>query len=449
MMKKFIAVILAFATMLCILCGCKPPVDETPKVVDYAAQVKLDLDSAATLKTKATVHAYIDGDTTHFNVPTSVVPTGILKARYLSVNTPESTGKIEKWGKKASNYTKNTLKSATEIILETDANEWAKDSTGERYLVWIWYKNANMTDYRCLNIELLQEGLAVGSKSSETRYGEICVSAIDQASRLQLHVHSTAKDPDFFEGKAIELDLKELRTNIEKYNGKNVAFEGIVTQYSNQGAYVEQYDENTNMYYGIYVYYGFTAAIGVSDLFTAGYHLRVVGNVNYYETGDSYQISGVDYNAWKPTDPNNLQLLDQESHPIANTLTTAEVFLSKKTVPVTVEVEGEEGETTEEMKEFPYAQLALNTSISMKNLQVIDTYTTTNEGSSSNGAMTLTCKVDGKTVTVRTMVLLDAEGKLVTEDQLMGKTIDVVGIVDCFQGEYQIKVFTYDNITIH
>ena len=132
------------------------------KPVDYAGQIKLDMESTDTIKQKVTVEAFIDGDTTHFNVPTTIVERGILKARYLAVNTPESTGKIEEWGKKASNYTKNTLKNATSIVIETDTNEWAVDSTGERYLVWVWYKTADMTEYRNLNLELLQEGLAVG-----------------------------------------------------------------------------------------------------------------------------------------------------------------------------------------------------------------------------------------------------------------------------------------------
>ena len=69
-----------------------------PEFVDFASQLKFNKNSGR-LNVEVTVHAFIDGDTTHFNVPTDIVPTGILKARYLGINTPESTGKIEKWGK--------------------------------------------------------------------------------------------------------------------------------------------------------------------------------------------------------------------------------------------------------------------------------------------------------------------------------------------------------------
>ena len=60
---------------------------------------------------------------------------------------------------------------------------------------------------------------------------------------MQLYVHSTEKDPDFFYGDSIELDLKELRLNIQSYSGKRVAFEGVVAYYVNQGVYVESFDE--------------------------------------------------------------------------------------------------------------------------------------------------------------------------------------------------------------
>ena len=67
---------------------------------------------------------FIDGDTTHFyinqsgnynNISKTPGIDGVLKARYLGVNTPESTGKIEEWGKKASKFTQEKLATATSI----------------------------------------------------------------------------------------------------------------------------------------------------------------------------------------------------------------------------------------------------------------------------------------------------------------------------------------------
>ena len=90
------------------------------------------------------------------------------------------------------------------------------------------------------------------------------------------------------------------------------------------------------------------------------------------------------------------------------------------------------------------------TSIEMKDLRVVQAYTTTDEESSSFGAITLTCQTtDGLMVDVRTIPLYDENKALITEDLYLGKTIDVKGIVDFFDGTYQIKIFTTNGITIH
>ena len=407
--------------------------------IDYVASTKLDM-SSETNKQEVTVKSYIDGDTTHFYVPTTVVETGVLKARYLAINTPESTGKIEEWGKKAAAFTKEKLKSATSIIIESDDNKWNADSTGDRYLVWVWYKTSESEDYRNLNLEILQNGLAIASNSAQNRYGQICMDAITQAKAHKLHVHSPENDPDFFYGTAVEVTISELRANIESYNGIKVAFSGVIAEKYNNGVYVEAYDEETQMYNGIYVYYGFTLTGAGLQMLSVGNEMRIVGTVSYYETGDSYQVSGLQYRSRKPDDPDNIRLLS-ENNEVAYLETTIETFKSKVTREVIVDGE-------EVLQEFDYAKLCLATSISMKNLKVTDVYTTDNDASSSDGAMTLTCEVDGMKIDVRTAVLYHEDGTIVTEEFFLGKTLDVKGIIDCFDGSYQIKVFSLNDITV-
>ena len=441
--KKALAFSLALCVVLSSLAGCEKSQPTTgataPQVeaVDYAGQLKLDMNSS-TLKQEATVKTYIDGDTVHFNVPESVMEGGVLKARFLAINTPESTGKIEEYGKAASNFTKETLKKATSIILESDNNVWNADSTGGRYLVWVWYKTAEMDDYRNLNIEILQNGLAIASNSGGNIYGSIALSAISQAKEQKLNIHSGKKDPDFYYGEAVELDLKELRTNVEKYSGLKVAFNGIVTMNANETAYVEVYDSETDMYYGMTVYYGYGLNGDGVQILNVGNEVRIVGTVQYYETGGTWQVSGLTYRSMKPNDPGNIQKLS-EGHEPAYALTDPVRFATG-----TLDVVVDETVTTR-----PYAQLALSTTVQMQNLYVKDIYTTNNEESSNNGAMTLTCEVNGVTISVRTVVLLDADGNLVTADALLGKTIDVKGMVDYYDGTYQIKVFSINHITIH
>ena len=405
--------------------------------IDYASEIKLDLNSSDTLKIKADVRLFVDGDTTHFDVDKSIISTGVLKARYLAINTPESTGKIEEYGKKAAKFTKEKLSSATSIYLECEGSALEADSTGDRYLLWIWYKTENSEEYRNLNVEILQNGLAIASSSANNRYGEICMAALNQAKAQKLNVHSGQKDPDFYYGDAHELTLKELRCNIDTYNGTKVAFEGVITKNEGSTVYVETFDAETNMYYGISVYYGYNLTGVGLDIMSVGNEVRIVGSVQYYEAGGTYQISDISYRQMKPNDPNNIQKISSGNQP-AYFPTTPETFANG-----TVCIATEDAEKT-----FKYAELAMNSSISMENLVVTDIYTTTSESSSSQGAMTLTCTRDGVTIDVRTTVLYDENNNLITADAYMGKTINVKGIVDYYSGSYQIKVLSANDITI-
>ena len=412
--------------------------------VDYAAQ--LDFNRASeTVKAEVTVKTFVDGDTVHFYADAAGFPDGVLKGRFLAINTPESTGRIEPYGKAASRYTKEALKDAESIIVESDSDKWELDSTGGRYLVWVWYKKAGMTEYRNLNLEILQNGLAVASNTAGNGYGDICVSALDQAKNLKLNVYSGEKDPEFYDGAAVELTLKELRTNIQSYADMSVAFECVITSNSQDTVYVEQFDEESQMYYGISIYYGNAGLTGDGlKILSIGNKARIVGKVQYYETGVTWQISGLKYRAMKPKDPENIQLIS-EGHSAAYREIDADTFASgTRDILITDPNSGEENTVS-----FRFTELAMNTTVSMKNLTVKNVYTTEKEGSSSSGAMTLSCEVDGIPVKVRTAVLRDENGNLITEDEYLGKTIDVPGIIVYFEGEYQIKVFTPNQITVH
>lgn len=444
--KKLLSLILALCVLVACFTGCKDTTatqsGANGKTVDYVEKTKLDMDSD-TKKQEVTVKSYIDGDTTHFYVPTEISDDGTLKARYMGINTPESTGKIEEWGKKASNFTKEKLSGATSIIVESDDDKWNVDSTGGRHLVWVWYKPADSEDYRCLNLELVQNGLSISCGTTADRYGDAMSNAFQQAKAQKLHVFSGEEDPDFFYGDAYELDLKHLRTNISLYDNTKVAFEGVITYNNNNSVYVEEYDAETDMYYGMSVYYGYETG-ALLNILKVGNRVRVVGTVTYYETGGTWQVSGLKYREMKPDDPSNTIMIS-EGNAASHRETDADIFASgQMDIETVVSLDSEETE----IKTFDYANLAMSTSISMKNLTVVDAYTT-NNGGDSDGAMTLTCKVGDTFVDVRTIVLYDENGNLLTESDYMNKTIDVKGIVDYFSGSYQIKVFTADAITVH
>lgn len=398
---------------------------------DYASEVKLNM-SSETLKQEVTVHAFIDGDTTHFNVPTSVSETGVLKARFLGLNTPESTGKIEEYGKKASKFTREKLENASSIIIESDDGNWNLDSSGAgRILVWVWYRNNENEQYRNLNIELLQNGLAKPYSTANTRYGNVATAALNSAKENKLNLYSGQKDPDFFYGQAIELTLKELRCHIKDYEGSKVAFEGVITMNDGSSIYIEDYDADTGLYYGISVFYGYGLPGKGLEILSVGNRSRIVGSVQYYETGGIYQISGLTYRQMKPKDPGNVQLISS-GHEGAYVLTDAKTFA--------------EGKVQIDSETYDYAYLVQGTTIEMDGLKVVSIYTETNPSSSSVGAMTMHCEKDGVSVDVRTAVLKDEKGNVVTQDAYLGKTIDVRGVVDCFRDDYQIKVLSTKDI---
>lgn len=434
-LQKIISLFLLLGMVAGCFLACRE--EQEPLVAentDFAASVTLDF-SSDTLKEEVTVKTFVDGDTTHFFVPTSVAESGVLKARYLAINTPESTGKIEEYGKKASEFTKEKLSAATSIVIESDDGNWNLDSTGGRHLVWVWYRTDETTPYRNLNIEILQNGLAIASSSANNRYGETCVAAIAQAKAQKLSLYSGQKDPDFFYGDAVELTLSELRTHVADYNGVKVAFEGIIIRNNSNTVYVEDYDAETGIYYGMAVYYGYGLAGEGLEILSVGNRARIVGTVQYYEAGGTYQVSGLSYRAMKPDDPGNIRKIS-DGHSPAYVPTDAKTFVNG-----TISVETEDGAV-----EYPYAALTMNTSLSMQSLTVKSVYTTMNEDSSSFGAMTLTCESDGVTVSVRTVVLYDEEKNVITADAYEGKRIDVRGLVDYFDGTYQIKVFSANDI---
>lgn len=452
MIKKLLCLVLAVVTALGALtfvaCGDGGNGEEK----DYVSQLKLDF-SSNTLKQEVTVKQYVDGDTTHFypkkdSTVTGYYPftetAGYIKARYIAINTPESTGKIEEWGFAAKDFTNEKLKNAKSIIVESDDDKWNIDSTGSRYLLWIWYMPQDGTEYKNLNVEILQNGYAVASATASNRYGEIAVAALEQAQTLKYHVYSGQKDPDFYYGDTVKLTLIELRCHIEEYVGKKVSFEGVVTCEYSKTVYVEEYDVDLDAYFGMPIYYGYNAPTGVLEALTVGNRARIVGTVEFYEAKGTYQVTGLSYRAIKPNDPNNTIKISDGHEPAYKEI-DADTFASGT---LRVPFDKKDGSGEIEYVELPYLEAALGSTVSMNNLTVKSVYTT-NNGGNSDGAMTLTCTTsNGATVSIRTAVLYDENNQLVTADKYKGKKINVRGLVDKYENKYQIYCYRVNQIDV-
>jgi micrococcal nuclease len=385
---------------------------------DFATMVTLDdsnieADFEKTGKGLVTLEQHIDGDTVHF---WNYSHTEVIKARFIAIDTPESTGRVEPWGKPASVYTKRKLKDATQIVLQSDEDGRALTDSNGRYLTWVWYKTSDSGQWRNLNIELLSEGLAMGKSSSSNRYGSVAMEALTSARSERLNLFSGKQDPLFYYGETIELTIKALVTNKSAYHGLKVRFEGLVTKESGGGIYVEEFDEDTQQYYGVYVYGGYASL--APKFLVPGYRLRITGTADNNENF-GFQVSGLSFSMINPTD-DDTQVLEKNVE-VKPTLISA--------------------------KDINDNEMLENTFVKLEGLKVNSIYTTTNETSSSMGAMTLTCSApDGTTVTVRTVVL-QKDGELVTEEYFAGKTMDVCGIITQYEGKPQLKLFTLGDVS--
>ena len=79
--KRFLSLFLLICMSVSCFCGCQTAQqgastssteEELPPFIDFVEQLKLDMDSS-TAKMEVTVKLFIDGDTTHFHVPTPTV----------------------------------------------------------------------------------------------------------------------------------------------------------------------------------------------------------------------------------------------------------------------------------------------------------------------------------------------------------------------------------------
>lgn len=119
----------------------------------------------------AAVVEVIDGDTIHVRLPDGREE----KVRFIGVNSPESLGKVEPYGKEAAAYTKKRLGGRT-VYLELDVGE--RDKYG-RLLAYVWLErpqDSSESEVRSkmFNAELLLNGYAqVMTVPPNVKYAEL------------------------------------------------------------------------------------------------------------------------------------------------------------------------------------------------------------------------------------------------------------------------------------
>ena len=276
-------------------------------------------------------------------------------------------------------------------------------------------------------------------------YSEYLEKANKQAQAHKLHIYSEDKDPDFHYGDALVLTLEALRldtlSETSIYAGSKVAVEGIITYNTNGMCYLQAYNAEQDRYYGMAIYYGFGATSDLLKVLRIGNQVRLVGSLQLYEAGGTWQLSGLQADSYADPDDTNYSVILSKDNPVVYTLIeNGADFVADVTYI---------NEDDEEVS-VPFAELAMGTCVKMENLKVVDTYANPNADTTE---ITITCQApDGSTISLRTEELYRINDKgmfeAITPEFFDGKTITVEGNVDKFGDTYQIKIETFEKITV-
>lgn len=282
-MKKILVFLLMFVMLFgvvaCDMGTTNPPVEDDNPVIPTVDPTKIvtdaELQTPYTDKLKLTMSYNgksflndgigvvtlsnpVDGDTAIFKEGNTT-----FTARFNGVNTPESTYKLEPWGLAASKFTKRCLQNAYKIVLQCDTIKTNRlDSTGKRYLAWVWYQPTEGADFRLLNLELIEKCYST-SKASGMNYADELLDADMLAQKQNVRIwNRTVKDPDYdYSETGKYLTLKEIRDQYSGYteSHEKVIVKGIVTRkIGPYSAYIQQQEDG--------VWYIGTKSLGVKAI---------------------------------------------------------------------------------------------------------------------------------------------------------------------------------------
>lgn len=268
----------------------------------------------------ASVDKYTDGDTTLFKLDDTSSPLGsTVNIRYHGIDTPESTGSVEKWGKSASVFVERQLSQATEIVLQATAVPAEKDSYGTRYLGYVWYKTAEYNEFKCLNLEIVENGYSENKciNTSTYPYFDYFKKANDFAKSIKLRIYSDLED-ELYSTDPADMTVKAFNDNpLAFYNeemdvGTKVRFvaylKSLTVSKSGTHTFVaEEYDPETGKTYQLNVYTGYSSSPASS--MEIGHLYQIVGTVQKYD--GHYQIAGPVYSSLYPR-PDNTHIKQRD-----------------------------------------------------------------------------------------------------------------------------------------
>lgn len=228
-LQKLVGFFLSLGVLGGALTACDKPVDEKacPTVADIddlyntpqTDKLKFDFESDyattnfTTTKTtginygKVNLVAVTDGDTANF----TTVDGTYMRVRFLGINTPESTAKVEAWGVKASMWMASVFEKAVDFCLVVDADAYGTlDSSGSRALAFVWYKTAaddalHPNQWRLYNLECVEQCYSKNQlfTDSNLHYLDAFLAADERATNCAGRVYGQ-KDPSFDDSQTVK-----------------------------------------------------------------------------------------------------------------------------------------------------------------------------------------------------------------------------------------------------
>ncbi|MDD3999397.1 MAG: thermonuclease family protein [Bacilli bacterium] len=312
-MKKTKRIIYSILTLFLafFMVSCKDEYDFSTK---YTDELRLETEyenksfMADGIESVTLVQA-VDGDTAHFQDGSK----NTIKIRFLAINTPESTGQIAPWGNEASAFAKSKLENAVEIVIESEVVGQAPvlDSTGSRYLAYVWYRTSKNAEFRNLNLETIEASFSffIGLEDN-LKYGETFKKAYLEVYPERKRVFGEP-DPNFdYSGKTIDTTIAEIRYFLSSYStGTNLRITARVVRLVGNSLYIEDLEETyiedlgKSVKGGIFLYHSFVSRLGryqpgdvfefecqASDSETYGFQLVNARNIRTKEEGTEVNI---------------------------------------------------------------------------------------------------------------------------------------------------------------
>ncbi len=239
-----------------------------------------------------------DGDTANFNQDGYLDEFGApatIKTRFLGVNTPESTAKVEPWGKKASLFTKHALEeaqadaekksTATKKVYNialinhpSPSSFEIKDSSGGRWLAFVWYRPTSESDWRLLNLELVEQGFSRNQLFVDDpvcNYRQYFEAADTKNTECKYRVFGEVDEGYDYEEKTYEYSLWKIINDFENIGISDTGSSGVVLCVSAlvvgiQGDNMflrdllldnEQVEKGDNRLAGLYCYAGYNSSV--------------------------------------------------------------------------------------------------------------------------------------------------------------------------------------------